>query len=145
MFSVATRYYWRETASRTLFLGLAADRGVNLDVDKQLTLGGDNGLRGYPLRYRTGQGRWLFTVEERAFTDWYPFRLFNVGGAVFYDMGATLGESQVPIAVTKVSATDARGLACHCLRLPGASGVWSGFNASRISNPQVAGSFPVPA
>jgi hypothetical protein len=56
---------------------------------------GDNGLRGYPLRYRTGQGRWLFTVEERAFTDWYPFRLFSVGAAVFFDMGAVSGSSLV--------------------------------------------------
>jgi hypothetical protein len=97
IFAMAARYYWRQTAARTMYIGASVERGVNLDVDKQLTLGGDTGLRGYPIRYRTGQGRWLLTVEERAFTDWYPFRLFNVGGAVFYDVGATLGESQVPI------------------------------------------------
>ena len=34
---------------------------------------------------------WLFTAEQRLFTNWYPFQLFNVGGAVFYDMGATWG------------------------------------------------------
>ena len=96
IFSVATRYYWRETVSHTLYLALAADRGVNLDVDKQLTLGGDNGLRGYPLRYRTGQGRWLFTAEQRLFTEWFPFRLFAVGAAVFYDMGGVWGGSLVP-------------------------------------------------
>lgn len=95
LFGVATRYYWRQTPRRTLFVGLSVDHGVHLDVDKQLTLGGDNGLRGYPLRYRTGQGRWLLTVEERAFTDWYPFRLFTVGGAVFYDMGGTWGSNIV--------------------------------------------------
>jgi hypothetical protein len=97
IFAMAARYYWRQTPARTMYIGASVERGVNLDVDKQLTLGGDTGLRGYPIRYRTGQGRWLLTVEERAFTDWYPFRLFNVGGAVFYDVGATLGESQVPI------------------------------------------------
>jgi len=97
VFGLAARYYWRQTPKRTLFIGASVERGVNLDVDKQLMLGGDNGLRGYPLRYRTGQGRWLLTVEERAFTDWYPYRLLNVGGAVFYDMGATWGGSQVPI------------------------------------------------
>ncbi len=99
VFGVAARYYWRQTPRQTLFVGVSADRGVNLDVDKQLTLGGDNGLRGYPLRYRTGQGRWLLTVEERAFTDWYPFRLFNVGGAIFYDLGGVWGSNLVP-AVT---------------------------------------------
>jgi len=98
IFGTAGRYYWRQAPGRTMFIGASVERGVNLDVDKQLTLGGDSGLRGYPIRYRTGQGRWLLTVEERAFTDWYPFRLFNVGGAVFYDVGATWGASQVPVA-----------------------------------------------
>ena len=97
LFGVAARYYWRQTSRRALFLGLAVDRGVHLDLDRQLTLGGDNGLRGYPLRYRTGQGRWLFTAEERVFTDWYPFRLFNIGGAVFYDMGRTWGANSVQV------------------------------------------------
>jgi len=104
IFGMAARYYWRQTRARTMYIGASVERGVNLDVDKQLTLGGDTGLRGYPIRYRTGQGRWLVTVEERAFTDWYPFRLFNVGGAVFYDMGATLGESQVPIVPPPATA-----------------------------------------
>ena len=93
LFGLATRYFWRQTPRRTLYLGLSVERGVNLDVDTQLTLGGDNGLRGYPLRYRTGQGRWLMTVEERAFTDWYPFRLFRVGAAVFADAGQTWGKA----------------------------------------------------
>jgi len=95
IFSIATRYYWRQTARYTLFLGLGVDHGVNLGVDKQLTLGGDNGLRGYPLRYRTGQDRWLFTTEERLFTDWYPFRLFSVGAAAFFDVGGVRGDSLV--------------------------------------------------
>jgi outer membrane translocation and assembly module TamA len=48
-------------------------------------------LRGYPLRYQGGDARALFTVEQRYFTDWYPFRLFRVGGAVFFDAGRTWG------------------------------------------------------
>jgi hemolysin activation/secretion protein len=56
-----------------------------------LLLGGDNGLRGYPLRYQSGTRRALFTLEERVYTDWYPFRLARVGGAVFYDIGRAWG------------------------------------------------------
>ena len=33
---------------------------------------------------------WI-TAEQRWFTNWYPFQMFNVGGAVFYDMGSTWG------------------------------------------------------
>jgi len=85
------RYYFRESPRRLLFLNLSATAGSNLDADQQILLGGDNGLRGYPLRYQSGEGRWLFTAEQRLFTNWYPFQVFNVGGAVFYDMGASFG------------------------------------------------------
>ena len=36
--------------------------------------------------------RSLFTVEQRYFTDWFPFRLWRVGGAIFFDAGRTWGE-----------------------------------------------------
>ena len=85
------RYYFRESQRRLFFMNLSAAAGANPDQDQQILLGGDNGLRGYPLRYQAGDGRWLFTAEQRFFTNWYPFQLFNVGGAVFYDMGATWG------------------------------------------------------
>lgn len=91
LFSAAGRYHLRHSPGVTSFLGLWVDRGTGLDADQALQLGGDTGLRGYPLRYQTGHGRWLFTAERRAFTNWYPWRLFNVGGAVFYDMGRTWG------------------------------------------------------
>ena len=58
-----------------------------------LELGGDSGLRGYPLRYQTGESRMLISIEERFFTDWYPFRLVRVGFAVFADAGRTWGEN----------------------------------------------------
>jgi hemolysin activation/secretion protein len=87
-------------------------------------LGGDNGLRGYPLRYQSGTGRWLFTAEQRLFTDWYPFQLFNVGAAVFYDMGATFGRDplgtpsqgllrDVGIGLRLGNARSARGNVLH--------------------------------
>src|SRR5690349_16559414 len=91
LMSAEARYYFRQSPRRTLVLDLQATAGSNLDADQQILLGGDNGLRGYPLRYQAGEGRWLFTAEQRLFTNWYPFQLFNVGGAVFYDMGATWG------------------------------------------------------
>jgi hemolysin activation/secretion protein len=82
----------RQSPHRVLFLGLSALKGKNLDLDQPLQLGGDNGLRGYPLRYQSGTSRWLFTAEQRLFSNWYPFRLFNVGGALFYDMGEVRGQ-----------------------------------------------------
>jgi hypothetical protein len=71
--------------------------GHNLDLDDQLLLGGDNGLRGYPLRYQDGTFRLLMTVEERYFSDVYLFKTLRLGGAVFADTGRVWG--QAPLAV----------------------------------------------
>jgi hypothetical protein len=95
MTNVAGKYYWRQSPRQLFFINLQADIGSRLDDDQRLTLGGDNGLRGYPLRYQNGSGRWNMTAEQRLFSDWYPFRLMRVGGAIFYDMGRTWGDNPV--------------------------------------------------
>ncbi|MDX1387622.1 MAG: hypothetical protein R3344_00410 [Acidobacteriota bacterium] len=82
------QYYLRNLGRHLFFVGLEADIAYNLDLDNQLLLGGDTGLRGYPLRYQTGDRRVLLTVEQRFFTDWHLFKLLRVGGAVFADAGA---------------------------------------------------------
>jgi hemolysin activation/secretion protein len=62
------------------------------DPEEQLLLGGDNGLRGYPLRYQAGDAIALFTLEQRFYTDWQPLKLVNVGAAVFFDAGRAWGQ-----------------------------------------------------
>src|SRR5690606_28371812 len=52
-------------------------------------------LRGYPLRYQDGSSRALLTLEHRVYTKYYLFRLFHLGGAVFFDMGRTWGRGTV--------------------------------------------------
>lgn len=89
------RYYNQISSKRLFYMTLGVDVGNNLDLDSLFELGGVNGLRGYPLRYQTGDSRALFTVEQRYFTNWYPFRLFRVGGAIFADAGRTWGENPV--------------------------------------------------
>ena len=91
----SVRYYVRQSERRLFFTTLEASVGRALDLETQILLGGDNGLRGYPLRYQGGEARALLTVEQRYFTDWYPFRLFRVGAAAFFDIGRTWGESPV--------------------------------------------------
>jgi hypothetical protein len=86
------RYYYEQSARWLFFTTLVGTRGWRLDLDNQVLLGGDNGLRGYPLRYQDGTARTLFTVEQRYFTDWFPFRLWRVGGAIFFDAGRTWGQ-----------------------------------------------------
>ena len=89
------KYYWRWRPDWLLYAALSGTVTDSLDPDMQLLLGGDNGLRGYPLRYESGTSRALFTVEQRVFTDWFPFRLARVGGAIFADVGRTWGSGVI--------------------------------------------------
>jgi len=84
--------YYRQQGGRGLFFtSISADTIANGEPADQLLLGGDSGLRGYPLRYQTGTNRVLLSLEQRGYGDWHPFRLFRVGGAVFFDYGRAWG------------------------------------------------------
>jgi hypothetical protein len=91
LMDASVRYYVEQSKNWLFFATLAGTKGWRLDLDNQILLGGDNGLRGYPLRYQDGTARALFSAEQRYFTDWYVFRLFRVGGAVFFDTGRVWG------------------------------------------------------
>lgn len=89
------RFYLQQSEKRMFFATAEGILGHELDLDTVVDLGGDTGLRGYPLRYQSGDTRVLFTVEQRYFWDWYPFRLFRIGGAVFADVGRVWGKNPV--------------------------------------------------
>lgn len=89
LLQTSARFYWRDFGEQLFFVTLEGDVAHALDPEAQLLLGGDNGLRGYPLRYQDGDGLALLTLEQRVFTHYYPFRLVRVGGAVFFDAGRT--------------------------------------------------------
>lgn len=59
----------------------------NLTSDRQLLLGGDNGLRGYPARYQLGDRSFLISLERRHFLDWNLWGIFNFGATSFIDVG----------------------------------------------------------
>ncbi len=88
-------YYWRWLPEWVFYAAASGTATDALDPDTQLTIGGDSGLRGYPLRYEAGSSRALLTIEQRFYTDWYPFRLVRVGGAFFADAGRAWGRAVV--------------------------------------------------
>ncbi len=85
------RYYQTTSENTKFFATINGMTSESLDADRQVLLGGEEGLRGYPLRYQAGTSRALLTLEQRYYTDWYPFRLFHVAGAAFFDAGRTWG------------------------------------------------------
>ena len=91
--TLGLQYFHRHDRGFTFYGAFSGTMVRYPDIPNAITLGGDNDLRGYPLRYQSGDKSVLVTLEERAYTDWYPFRLIRVGGAVFYDGGRAWGGS----------------------------------------------------
>lgn len=81
------RYYLRNFGKSVLYLAAEGALSEKLDPETQILLGGDTGLRGYPLRYQAGDRKWLLQVEQRIFSDRELFHVLHLGGAVFYDVG----------------------------------------------------------
>jgi hypothetical protein len=81
------RYRYRQSDHFSVSATARLQASRNLPVDRQLLLGGDTGLRGYPNRYQVGDRSWLVTIEQRYFSPAYPLRLFRIGGALFFDVG----------------------------------------------------------
>ena len=100
--TMSAKYFKRYSERSLLHVSISGLLGQELDLDQQVQLGGDSGLRGYPLRYQTGDSSVLLTVEHRFFTDWYPFRLFHVGAAAFFDAGRTWGSTAASVSDNEI-------------------------------------------
>jgi hypothetical protein len=87
LLEAGARYYLRDLGRHVFFASVRTGFATRLDAERQLLLGGDSGLRGYPIRYADGDRSYLVTLEQRFYTDWHLFRLVHVGAAVFFDAG----------------------------------------------------------
>lgn len=85
--NLGLKFHRGQTSNRSLVMGVELSMLKNPLGQKELTLGGDKGLRGYRSNYLSGDNSVLFSVEERVFTGYEYFGLFNVGFAAFADVG----------------------------------------------------------
>lgn len=95
VFAAGLRYDLRQAPKRLLTVLLNHAYVENPDDSQQLYLGSDEGMRGYPLRYRSGTQRSVLNVEQRFYTDKQILRLLSVGGAAFVDVGRIRGGAMV--------------------------------------------------
>lgn len=91
----STQYYLPHHRRWLFYASVSGDTLTNPDANQSLLIGGDSDLRGYPLRYQAGTRRAVLTLEERYHTDYFPFRLFRLGGAAFVDYGRAWGGGNV--------------------------------------------------
>jgi hypothetical protein len=88
---------------------------TNPDVDEQLILGGDTGLRGYALYQFSGKSRFVVNAENRIFLVDDILRLASLGAVVFADAGAILGQGE-SIRARNIKTNIGAGLRLHLTR-----------------------------
>lgn len=86
------QYYHFTTPDRVFFIGANYNLLKNPYIENQLFLGGDTGMRGYPVRFQTGDRNAVITVEQRYYTDQYWWKLIRVAAAAFIDVGRSWGK-----------------------------------------------------
>ncbi len=89
--SAQAQWFLFQSRHRSFYIKAATRMGHNLFPERQNTLGGENGLRGFPVRYLTAPKNALLTVEQRFYFDWYPYHLVQFGAAVFADVATAWG------------------------------------------------------
>ncbi len=96
--SVKTRwdleYYSHFHPRHTLAAHAAWAQILRPELDDQLLLGGDTGLRGYPVNEFSGRRLFLANVENRLFFFPDVGKIFGLGGAVFFDAGMAWSQDQ---------------------------------------------------
>ena len=80
-------YYLLQDRKNRWYARLAYDIGQDLQEHEKLTVGGNLGVRGYPLDFQRGNQRYIFSLEKRYFSDVHLFNLLRLGGVVFFDAG----------------------------------------------------------
>ncbi len=94
------RAYFELSERWLSFASLSGSRLIKPDGDRQLTLGGESGIRGYPLHYQAGDRMYVANLEQRYFSKLYLFRLVRIGAAAFFDVGRAWGGSVTGLPAT---------------------------------------------
>ncbi len=92
----------------------------NLKLSEQLVLGGETGLRGYPVAYQTGNKSLLIQAEKRIHFNWYPMHLVKFGAVVFSDIGTAWDDGEnkklladVGVGLRMIPTRSSTGKALH--------------------------------
>lgn len=96
------------------------DKGNDLAQYRELTLGEESGMRGYPLSFQRGDNRYLMNIERRYYSDLHWFNLIRVGAVAFMDIGRAWD-----------SATQSEA------KLLASTGIGLRFQTSKTGNPAV--------
>lgn len=77
----------------TFMTSMSVEYGQDLDKDRELLLGAENGLRGYKDRFFTGDKRFLLNIEDRIHMIEDIYKLISLGAVVFADVGGATDDA----------------------------------------------------
>lgn len=94
-FNVLGDSYWGDLwlGRHTLAINMTTEVGHDLDGDRQLSAGADNGLRGFEARTFNGDKRALLNIEDRIHISENVLDLLSFGVAGFIDVGGATYDS----------------------------------------------------
>lgn len=95
LLTLNTEYFYRFTQQWGLYFNNVNVLSHNQYLDQPVALGGDNGLRGFPLQYQHGEHSIKLSSEIRYYPEINLFKLFDLAGAAFFDSGKTFGDSAI--------------------------------------------------
>lgn len=90
--SLKGEWYAYDNKDNNFYVSTTLEVANNQLEGEQTLLGGEYGLRGYPLGYQTGDKSITLSAEKRVHFDWYPFNLAKFGGVAFVDIGSAWGK-----------------------------------------------------
>ena len=91
--SLNNEYFHKINGNWGAYLKNSSQFSENQFQDTPIVLGGETGLRGYPLQYRHGDHSTQFTAEARYYPHINIYKLLELGGAAFVDTGRVFGSS----------------------------------------------------
>lgn len=92
-YGMGLEHFYHSSQEHILYSKLHYRGADNPYIDRPISLGGESGLRGYPLEYQHGEESFLLNFEKRYYPGTTWFKLLNVGYAAFVDAGRVSGDT----------------------------------------------------
>ena len=96
------RHRRQQDSRRAVALEGIAIAAEGLSLDRQLLLGGDAGLRGYPNRFQAGDRLLRLSAERRYYSSRHWLRVLRIAAAGFVDVGAAWYGGDEPTLLANV-------------------------------------------
>jgi len=96
-------YHFRGVNHSFVF-GSRLEAAQNPELFERAEVGGDSGLKGYPVRFQNGDRAFTLSAERRVYFNLYLWQLLKFGFAVFAEAGSAWNHGENPVWLGDVGA-----------------------------------------